>query len=82
MKNIYYHYTLSRITRYTFSCIKKYFSCIELYLLSFIHESVFLLYEMMYNNNIYFSLYKRVYIRARNISVIHEIVYLIIRDDV
>ena len=26
-----------------------------------IHESVFLLYKMMYNDNIYSSLYKRVY---------------------
>ena len=29
--------------------------------ISVIHESVFLLYETMYNKNIYFSLYKKIY---------------------
>ena len=35
----------------------------------------------MYNNNIYFSLYKKVY-NDTNISVIRESVYRVIQDDV
>ena len=35
----------------------------------------------MYNDNIYLSLYKRVYINT-NISLLHENVFLIIQDDV
>ena len=41
----------------------------------------FLLYETMYNNNIYFSLYEK-YIKTTNISVIQDSVYHVIRDDV
>ena len=54
-----------------------------------IHESIFLLYEMMYNNNIYFH-YIRRYIMTTNIFmyqemfvvIIHRLVSLIIRHDV
>ena len=66
MKNKYRHYTSSRIRRYTFSCIKKcllslYISLYNDIFVSLVHKSVFLLYDMMYNNNIYFSLYKKIY---------------------
>ena len=41
-----------------------------------IHESVFLLYKTMYNDNIYFSLIRE-YIMTTNISLIHESVSLL-----
>ena len=39
------------------------------------------LYETMYNDNKHFS-YIREYIMTINISLIHESVFLIIRDDI
>ena len=41
----------------------------------------FLLYKTMYNKNIYFSLYKKTY-NDNKYFFIHEIVFLIIQDDV
>ena len=41
----------------------------------------FLLYETMYNKNIYCH-YTREYIMTTNIVIIHESVYRVIRDDV
>ena len=46
-----------------------------------IHESVFLLYETMYNKNICCN-YIKEYIMTINISVIHESVFLIIHKSV
>ena len=41
----------------------------------------FSLCETMYNDNIYLLLYKKIYNKT-NISVLHENVFLIIRDDI
>ena len=40
-----------------------------------------MLYEMMYNDNIYLSLYKKIYNDDKHF-LIHENVYYVIRDDV
>ena len=53
----------------------------------FVHENVFLLYETMYNENKYFCYSRKRYRHTRryvnrNICVIHESVYRVIRDDV
>ena len=45
------------------------------------HENVFLIIQESHNENIYFS-YARRCIMETNISVIHESIFLIIRDDV
>ena len=44
--------------------------------ISVIHESVFLLYKMLYNDNKYFY-YIREYIIKINIFIIHESVFLL-----
>ena len=67
--NIYFHYIREYIMRN----------------ISLIHESVFFsLYETMYNDNIYYYYYYyiRRYIMTTNIYLIHESVFLIIREDI
>ena len=46
-----------------------------------IYETIFAVYEMMYNRDIC-SYYIRRYIITTNISIIHENIFLIIQDDV
>ena len=46
-----------------------------------IRKCIFSLYEVICNDNIYLSLYKKMY-RNINIFVIHESIFLIIQDDV
>ena len=66
MKNKYCHYTSSRITRYTFSCIKK-------YLLSLYIASYNTIYTFMYNKNVCCH-YIFSYIMTTNIFIIHRLV--------
>ena len=46
--------------------------------ISLIHESVYRVYEPMYNNNIYLLLYKKMYNDNKHFFI-HENVYRVIR---
>ena len=62
-----------------YSCYTR--RCIMTTNIFIIHESVFLLYETMYNDNIYFSLYKKIY-NDNEHFLYQEMFVVIIRDDV
>ena len=76
--NKHFHYTIRCICHYTRRCIMT-------TNISLIHENVSLLYKMMFNDNDhchFITINKSVYNDKKNISVIHDSVFLIIRDDV
>ena len=65
MKNIYCHYTSSRIRRYTFSCIKK---------------CLFSLYNFLHNDNKY-CYYTASCIMRNTLSCIREIFVVVIYNN-
>ena len=73
-ENICFHYTLKCISYYTTQCITTNICCYYM-------KMYFLLYDTMYNKNIC-CYYILSYIMRTNISLIHESVCRLIRENI